>query len=72
MKRLAFTTAVCLLSGAAYGDFELKDPALMEEKELNTPVAKRFITIPSRALALRVVEVTRLTEKRTAQCITLI
>ena len=42
MKRLAFTTAVCLLSGAAYGDFELKDPALMEEEELNTPVAKEI------------------------------
>lgn len=42
MKRLAFTTAICLLSGAAYGDFELKDPALMEEEDLNTPMAKEI------------------------------
>jgi len=42
MKRLAFAIAVCLLSGAAYGDFELKDPALIDEEELNTPVAKEI------------------------------
>lgn len=40
MKRLAITTAVLLMSGSAYSDFELKDPALMEEEELNTPIAK--------------------------------
>ena len=42
MKRLAITTAVCLLSSAACGDFELKDPALMEEEELNAPIAEEI------------------------------
>ena len=42
MKGLAFTTAVCLFCGAAYGDFELKDPALMDEEELNSPIAKEI------------------------------
>ena len=42
MKQLALTTALCLFSVVTFGDFELKDPALMEEEELNTPVAKEI------------------------------
>lgn len=42
MKRIAFSAALCLLSGAAYGDFELQDPALVNEEEANTPAVKEF------------------------------
>ena len=42
MKRIAFSAALCLLSGAAYGDFELQDPALITEEELDMPAVKEF------------------------------
>ena len=42
MKRIAFSFALCLLSGAAYGDFELQDPALVNEDEANAPAVEEF------------------------------
>ena len=40
MKQLAIIVALCLLSSLALGDFELKDPALMEEEPAKTATAE--------------------------------
>jgi len=37
MKPLALIAVLCLLSGMATGDFELKDPALPAEESANAP-----------------------------------
>jgi hypothetical protein len=37
MRQLIFIAALCLHSGLAIGDFEIKDPALLSEEEAITP-----------------------------------
>lgn len=40
MKQLPFIAALCLVSGVAAADFELKDPALPAEEAANTPAVE--------------------------------
>ena len=37
MRQFIFIAALCLLSGLAVADFEIKDPALINEEEANDP-----------------------------------
>ena len=39
MRQLFFIAALCLLNGLATADFEVKDPALVNEEEANNPVS---------------------------------
>ena len=41
MRQLFFIVAFCLLSGLATADFEIKDPALVNEEEANNPASEQ-------------------------------
>ena len=43
MRPFALFTCLCLLSGMASADFELKDPALPEEDDANNPASKEIV-----------------------------
>lgn len=41
MRHIIFFTLLCLLSGPTAADFELKDPALINEEEANMPASEQ-------------------------------
>ena len=41
MRQFLFITLVCLLSGPVAADFEIKDPALINEEEANQPASEQ-------------------------------
>lgn len=43
MRVFALIPCLCLLSGIAGADFELKDPALGDEEEANTPASAEIV-----------------------------
>ena len=43
MRPLALITCLCLLSGIAGADFELKDPALPNEEEASNPASPEIV-----------------------------
>lgn len=43
MRPLALIVSLCLLSGMAGADFELKDPALPNEEEANSPASSEIV-----------------------------